>query len=106
MSATRTITVTLPANVAEALYRMAQDFAHVDGYGFYCGPDPRCFTPDPDASTPEERANHAAARAEYETEGSFTTTGFGLGSYSYDDPALTEAVRLLREAVDATREAP
>lgn len=101
MTARRPITVTFPPDVAEALYRMAQDFAHVEGYGFHCGPDPRTFTPDPEESTPEERTRHAAACAEYEAAGSFTTRGFGLGSYSYDDPTLTEAVRLLREAADA-----
>lgn len=103
MTARRPVTITLPPEVAEELYATAQSFAHVEGYGVYCGPDPRTFTPDPDCSTPEERSRHAAACAEYAAAGKHTCEhgGFGPGSYSYDDPIWTEIARLLREAADA-----
>lgn len=96
----RPITVTLPPDVAEELYQMAQSLSHVEGYGIYCGPDPRTFTPDPDCSTAEQRARHAAACEEFAATGKHSVArgGFGMGSYAFDDPTWTTIARLLREA--------
>jgi hypothetical protein len=43
------------------------DTGVVDGYGEFCGGDPRLFCPDEECSTDEERAAHSKACAEWNT---------------------------------------
>lgn len=77
------------------------------GYGFFCGGDPRCFTPDED-STQEEREQwrkdceayakgeigpvESAGRSYRNDEGVLIShvqlSGYGLGSYTYRDPSV------------------
>lgn len=111
-----TVTLTLPDDVAQAVYDLARDFAEHESYGQFLGGDPRTFTPDPECSTPEERAAHKAAcdaydRSEREpTEvvsvaaaGKATVLthyrNFGLGTNVLREPRY----KAFCEAVDAAR---
>lgn len=98
-SSADTVLVGLPRDVARAVLKVVKDFGIVEGYGFYCGGDPREFHPDPDASTEVERQNHARACDEYVATGKFSSRAWGLGSYRVVDPLLVEAAKLIEEAV-------
>ena len=84
------------------------------GYGFFPGGDPRAFVPDPDASTEAEREAHRidCERAE-RGEGPLTKTGheiqgaamvhfsgYGLGTYTMEDPAMQDVAERLERAID------
>lgn len=60
MTAPRTITLTLPTDVAQHVYELAHEFACTESYGHFMGGDPRDFQPDPECSTEAERAQHKA----------------------------------------------
>lgn len=97
-------------------------------YGGFHGGDPRNFHPDPDCSTEEERANwrkacadftSAEARGEHPVLGDTHSIGrtedgrflfhvacnpFGLGTYTYREPALDAIHERIRAALEATKE--
>lgn len=86
--------------------------AHTEtGYGFFCGGDPRDFTPDGEASTEAERERHKQdcaawdrgeqpnvnANAPHFTESAhIVPAGYGLGVYSVececDEPECPDTV--------------
>lgn len=90
--------------------RQAEDV----GYGFFPGGDPRTFSPDPEASTEEEREAHRndcerAERGErpvtktgHELRGAALVhySGYGLGTYTMEDPAMQDVAERLERAID------
>lgn len=80
------------------------------GYGFFPGGDPRRFFPDEESSTEEERASHKAACERWEAGdttalpgscvhfdgGHVLLSGFGLGSYWYEEDDGPWYPRVLR----------
>jgi len=90
------------------------------GYGYFCGGDPREFTPDPECSTDEERAAHkrdceawergeqthsvqfgTSAFTEGTTHGHVHHAGYGLGTYQFSDERIMAAYERAREALAA-----
>lgn len=89
------------------------------GYGFFPGGDPREFTPDEECSTPEEQAKWKAdceaygkgeigkqpstGRGTHDEQGRLTSHllvgGYGLGTYTYEDPEGAALVAEIREAI-------
>ena len=117
----RTVTITMPPNVAQAAYNVANEFAEQSNYGHFIGGDPRDFTPDPECSTPEERAAHKAACEAWgrgEGEDAPTVVGaetqgggvvvmhcrnFGLGTIVLRDPLLKAFCHAVESAAVAGR---
>lgn len=79
-------------------------------YGFFCGGDPRTFSPDPECSTDEERANHKRLCADWESGKNTaapmpqcargTELGFGLGTQVFGDPVYSDAADRLARILD------
>jgi hypothetical protein len=93
-----------------------------EGYGFFPGGDPRAFHPDVECCKPNELAAHKAdceawdagnqvhsvryGREVTEHEGKVASvhfSGYGLGTYTYRDPAAVEALGLLERALHPAR---
>ena len=94
--------------------RQAEDVS----YGYFPGGDPRTFHPDPEASTDAEREQHRIdceramqrlppltrtgreVSAEGERIVSIHFAGYGLGTYTMEDPAMQDIAERLERALD------
>lgn len=108
------------ASLIDLLRYLAAHFqseAEQTGYGFFCGGDPRKFTPDPECSTEQERAKWKAeceawSRGEQvDTSGNvgrwvsenlhIQPGGYGLGTYSYEDEFSAGLAKALKRHLEA-----
>jgi hypothetical protein len=98
----------------EDVRRQAEDV----GYGYFPGGDPRLFSPDPEASTEAEREQHRVdcERAEQHLPPLTRTgrevmgegdraidvhfAGYGLGTYTMEDPAMQDIAERLERSLD------
>ncbi len=86
-----------PAPLLDAVASFLEQFVDQVGYGFFCGGDPRDFSPDPECSTEDEREAHRLAceawgrgeRADAHA-GCRASVGFGLGTYTHSDEDAAE----------------
>lgn len=105
--------------VLQKILPMAEAAVQNVGYGFFCGGDPRTFTPDEECSTEQERAKWKAdceaytkgeigdqpssGQSTYDAQGRLVahiqTGGYGLGTYTYDDPGAVALVNEIKEAI-------
>lgn len=115
---TRTVTITLPAELAAELLERAGSEAVDQVYGGFMGGDPRDFVPDEDCSSPEEREAHrVACEAWSRGEGQqlpasstwevadntvthSTRNYFGLGVNTLRDPVMAALATALHSAMD------
>lgn len=103
------------ASLVELLRYLADHFqgeAEQTGYGFFCGGDPRRFTPDPECSTEQERAKWKADCEAWERGEQVDTSGnvgrwtdrnthiqpkgYGLGTYTYEDSFFAGLAKALK----------
>ncbi len=99
-----------------------RQFTNQSTYGYFCGGDPRDFSPDAEVCTPEEIANHKAACEAWEkgdrtppdahrhdlvsTDGTTTVMvsrpgAFGMGVYSSSDAEADDVLDQLDQAMAA-----
>lgn len=94
-----------PGDLLTDVAAFLSQFVDQVGYGFFCGGDPRRFSPDPECSTAEEQEAHRLACEAWErgertdvNTGCRAAVGFGLGSYTHSDEDAAELLARVQAA--------